>query len=301
MRALTLAVVVAGTGAPVPTRADPPVRRPDASLTTIARGPFRSARLFDMPIADVVGAYQMSVSGDGSLLQATGLLSSAGVLAIGFGDLAQLEYRHTAAIGIGRTAAPVPAIGVQLRVPLPEGAWIPGLAVAFRLGVPRGEELDGAQVDETVTDLYLVSRLGLGPLTVHGGARVSTAAIALDGPMPVERRRTLVLPAAGWEVALRPESRIVGELAAVPRFDVVTRDGVVAPTIGHGVLGRVGVRWRALPALSIDGSVGYQLEVAGPQPRDGAGAMVAWDIRLGGELFVPWGALVCRAVGVFCE
>jgi hypothetical protein len=26
-----------------------------------------------------------------------------------------------------------------------------------------------------------------------------------------------------------------------------------------------------------------------------------WDIRLGAEVFVPWGALACRAAGVFCD
>src|SRR5262249_38945407 len=70
-------------------------RDPDASLATIFHGPFQSSRLFAMPTADVVGAYMMSVSYDGSLLEHPGVLTSAGVLAIGFGDIAQLEYRHT--------------------------------------------------------------------------------------------------------------------------------------------------------------------------------------------------------------
>src|SRR5215216_2183024 len=77
--------------------AEAPVRRPDASWRAIYAGPFPSSRLFAMPIADVVGAYQLSLSGDGSLLQQPGVLSSAGVAALGFGDLAQLEYRHTEA------------------------------------------------------------------------------------------------------------------------------------------------------------------------------------------------------------
>jgi hypothetical protein len=28
---------------------------------------------------------------------------------------------------------------------------------------------------------------------------------------------------------------------------------------------------------------------------------VTWDIRLGAEVFIPWGALACRATGAFCE
>src|SRR5687768_10832062 len=81
---------------------------------------YRSPRLFAMPAADVVGAYRLSLSADGSLLQETGILSFAGVVAIGFGDIAQLEYRHTSAISIEGTTAPVPAIGVQAKLPLRE-------------------------------------------------------------------------------------------------------------------------------------------------------------------------------------
>ena len=44
-----------------------------------------------------------------------------------------------------------------------------------------------------------------------------------------------------------------------------------------------------------------QLEVANAQPASGLDAVVQWDIRLGAEVFVPWGALACRAAGVFCD
>jgi hypothetical protein len=264
------------------------------------RGPFRSSRLFAMPVADVVGAYQMTISGDGSLLQETGILSFAGVLAIGFGDIAQLEYRHTAAISVERTTAPVPAIGVQLEVPLPERRWWPAFAVAFRLGVPRREELGGTSIDETVTDLYLVSRIRLEdtPVTLHGGARVSIARIELSGDREASAERKLVLPAVGIEIETSPTARLVAELALAPRFEL---DASGAPLVEHGVLGRLGIRWAIVPALTFDGSLGYQLEVAGATPPEGASSVVQWDIRLGGELFVPWGALVCRAVGIFCE
>ena len=51
----------------------------------------------------------------------------------------------------------------------------------------------------------------------------------------------------------------------------------------------------------IDGSIGYQLEVANAAPATGPDAVVQWDIRLGAEVFVPWGARACRAAGVFCD
>src|SRR5687767_10667835 len=53
-----------------------PVRRRDASLPRVLRGPFQSSRLFAMPTADTIGAYVLSVGGDGSLLQETGVLTS---------------------------------------------------------------------------------------------------------------------------------------------------------------------------------------------------------------------------------
>ncbi|MEZ4403098.1 MAG: hypothetical protein R3B06_23950 [Kofleriaceae bacterium] len=279
-----------------------PPRHRDATTAEIFAGPFRSPRLFAMPVADVVGAYQLSASGDGSLLQETGLLTSAGVLAVGFGDIAQIEYRHTTAIGIGHLTAPVPAVGVQLQAPLRERPWVPALAIAFRLGVPRRETIAEQPVDEAVTDLYLVSRLQLrGPLagaTIHAGARVSSAKITRPGDLAVTR--LMVLPSLGIDVAAAPHARMVAELGLAPQFRF---DPALAPTprVDYGVLGRAGVRWAALPAVTLDASVGYQLEVARGQPADGPGAIVQWDIRLGGEVFIPWGAIACRVTGGFCD
>ncbi len=280
-----------------------PARRRDATLTEIFAGPFHSPRLFAMPVADVVGAFQLSLSGDGSLLQEPGLLTSAGVAAIGFGDVAQIEYRHTTAIGIGRLTAPVPAVGVQLQAPLPS-SW-PALAVAFRLGVPRRENLGDAAVDETVTDLYLVTRVTLprrlARVTLHGGARVSSARIARPELGEAgEARRTMVLPTIGVDVPTGTSARAIAEVGLAPqfRFDPAIDP---RPRVDYGLLGRAGVRWAIAPAVVLDASVGYQLEVARMQPASGPGSLVQWDIRLGGEVFVPWGALVCRATGGFCE
>lgn len=299
---LTLAAI----GGPSPARADdeaPPLRHDDTPWRTIWGAPFRSPRLFAMPVADVVGAYQMSLSGDGSLLQETGVLTSAGVLAVGFGDVAQLEYRHTNAIGIGHLTAPIPAIGVQLQLPLRERPWVPALAVAFRLGVARREQVDDVPVDERVTDLYFVTRLRLrGPLTgltLHAGARVSS--VKVERPdLALSDRRVMVLPTVGLDIATSPTARLVVEVGAAPqfRFDPTSDP---RPKIDYGLLGRAGVRWNLVPAFIVDGSVGYQLEVARGQPADGLNAVVQWDIRLGGEVFVPWGAVACRIAGVFCE
>lgn len=282
-----------------------PERKPDTPWGTIWNAPFESPRLFAMPVADVVGAYQLSISGDGSLLQETGLLTSAGVLALGFGDVAQLEYRHTTAIGIGHLTAPIPAIGVQLQLPLKERPWVPAFAIAFRLGVNRRELLDDAPVDEKVTDLYLVTRLRmrgrLQGLTLHGGARISSAKVERpDADPALAASRVLVLPTIGLDVKASPTARLVAELGLAPqfRFDPA-RDP--RPAVDYGLLGRAGVRWTLISAVIIDGSIGYQLEVARGQPADGLNAVVQWDIRLGGEVFVPWGAIACRVTGVFCE
>jgi hypothetical protein len=299
-----LAAAAATVAAARPAAADEPAppRRRDARWSEIWGGPFRSSRLFAMPVADVIGAYQMTVSGDGSLLEETGILSSAGVLAIGFGDLAQLEYRHTAAISIEGGTAPVPAVGVQLKLPLPERRGVPAWAVAFRLGVPRRETFGATDVDETVTDLYLVGRLRLGRAALHGGVRVSSARIEIGGDRDLAAERKLVLPTGGWELAMNPSARLVGELALAPQFRFDPGDAEPAPPrIGYGVLGRLGVRWAVHPTVTVDGSIGYQLEVAGAEAADGLSSIVQWDIRLGGELFVPWGALACRAAGGFCE
>jgi hypothetical protein len=281
-----------------PERASAAARR--ATLGQLFRGPFHSSRLFAMPTTDVIGAYMLSLSGDGSLLEKPGILTFAGVLAIGFGDIAQLEYRHTEAIGVTGLDAPVPAIGVQLKLPIPERSGIPALGVAFRLGVPRRETIGGQAVDETVTDLYLVGRLRhawLPWLTLHGGTRISSAK-AVPADPAFGQQRTLVLPTAGYEIAMAPGATIVGEIALAPQFQW-TAAAATRPAIGRGLIGRIGMRWRILPAVSLDGSLTYQLDDAAP--TEGFDAVVTWDIRLGAEVFIPWGALACRAAGVFCQ
>jgi len=281
----------------------PALRTRDASLAKIFRGPFQSSRLFTMPAADTVGAYMLAFSGDASLLQQPGALTSAGVLAIGFGDIAQLEYRHTSAISVTGINAPLPAVGVQLKVPIPAYPNVPAFGVAFRLGVPRTEQFDATAVDETVTDFYIVGRLRFEFarwLTLHGGARISSAKIELSGDRTFEASRRLVLPTGGYELAMNPTAKIIGEIALAPQF-MWDSAGTADPTIDYGLLGRFGFRWSIVPSFTLDGSIGYQLDVANAAPADGPSAIVQWDIRLGAEVFVPWGALACRAAGVFCD
>jgi hypothetical protein len=275
---------------------------------TLFAGPFQSSRLFSMPIADVLGAYQMSISGDGSLLQSPGLLTSSGVLAIGFGDIAQLEYRNSGAVGITGAEAPIPSIGVQLKLPLPYDSirW-PAFAAAFRLGVPRRERVGGDFIDESVTDLYLVGRQSLwGPLrniNVHGGVRISSAKATVgsdSGTQTPPVSKLLYLPAGGWEIVMNDQSRLVGEVALAPQFswDPTTTE---LPKIDYGILGRLGLRWAIVPAFTLDATVGYQVDITQMGQAESLRSLVAWDIRIGGEVFVPWGALACRGIGVFCN
>jgi hypothetical protein len=256
-----------------------------------------------MPAADVVGAYVLSVSAEGSLLQETGVLTSAGVLAVGFGDIAQLEYRHTSAISVTGINAPVPTAGVQVKIPIPEYSGVPALGVAFRIGVPRTEQVGNTDVVEKVTDFYLVARErfdGARWLTLHGGVRFSTAKITLSGGTEFTTDKKLVLPTGAIELAMNSTAKLVGEVSLAPRFVWMPELGT-NPEIGYGLLGRVGMRWNLLPSVILDGSIGYQLDVKTAAPAYGPGAIVQWDIRLGAEVFVPWGALACRATGVFCD
>jgi hypothetical protein len=266
-------------------------------------GPYQSSRLFSMPVADTVGAYMVTLSGDGSLLQQPGVLTAAGVFAIGFGDIAQLEYRHSEAISITGVNAPVPGIGVQLKLPIPEHVGVPAFGIALRKGLPRGEDEGGTHVNETVTDLYVVGRLRIPHatwLTLHGGLRVSSATEALSGTGTQSVSRLMWLPAGGYEVQMNPQARIIGEIQLAPQFSLPTE--TAAPAIGYAVIGRFGLRWSLIPELTIDASLGYQIDQFDMLPNSGLRDVVQqWDIRLGAEVFVPWGALACRAVGAFCD
>ena len=305
-RAVIALVALAGVASADDAVRDPnAVRDPDATMGQIFHGPFASSRLFSMPTADVIGAYMLSLSFDGSLLQQPGVLTSAGVLAVGFGDLAQIEYRHSGAISVTGVDAPLPAVGVQLTIPIPEYAYVPKLGVAVRIGVPRDEQLGDATVTERVTDFYFVLRERVAPwLTLHGGVRVSLAHLNITGDpaqTDPDLARTLALPTSGFELRANDTTTVVGEAAAVPQFMWMANGGET-PSITYGLLARFGLRWRIVPSVVLDGSLGYQLSnqnaVAGDGPRD---VVQQWDIRLGAEVFVPWGALACRAVGAFCE
>ena len=274
----------------------PAVRKPDATAGEIFGGPFASSRLFAMPVADVVGAYMISASFDGSLLQQPGVLTSEGVIAAGFGDLAQAEYRHTEVVSVTGVDAPLPTVGAQLKLPIPARPNVPAIAVAYRQGLSRSEQVAGETVNEKDTDVYVVMRERLAAmpwLTLHAGLRVALSHIDAG---TASDDRTLVLPTGGIDLAMNSSAHLIAEAALVPSFSLAP-----SPSIGSAVLARIGVRWRLIPAVSLDASLGYQLDGADAQaggPRD---VVQQWDIRLGAEVFVPWGALACRALGVFCE
>ncbi len=303
MRGAPVTLITMGIGmamaaaGPAPARAREPV----------FAGPFTSSHLFSMPTADVVGPYQLSVAGEASLLSESDTFSSGGLAAVGFGDVAQLEYRVSAAFSnLGESDLYLPSLGVQFKAPLRERRYLPAFAVALRLGLPKTEELaDGSEVttfDQRVNDLYLVARLRLwGPFrrfTVHGGVRVGAASITSDSR---EISDVLWLPAVGWDVQMNPQTKLVGELAMVPVFDPLAE--IEEDRITAKPLGRMGVRWFIHPAVAIDASLGYRIEIVRFMEESGGSldALIDWDIRLGAELFVPWGALVCRAGGVLCK
>jgi hypothetical protein len=282
-----------------------PVRRPDASWSDIFAGPFATSRVFAMPTAEVVGPYQLSLSGEGSLLSETGALSASGVAALGFGDLAQLEYRASAAVStLQREPVVLPTLGVQFKVPLPRRPWLPTFGLALRMGLAHEERgPDGTDYEEKATDLYLVTSVHLWgwlrPVTIHLGVRIAGASIEATPPggAAQESAETLALPAGAWEWQLAPRARLAGELALVPVLDPLTR------TFDYRPFGRLGVRWQIFAPFIFDASMGYRIEVARLAQGTGGGLteFVNWDIRLGGEVFVPWGAISCRVLRLFCQ
>lgn len=316
MGTLLVCLLVAGTP---PADGEAP-RRPDATWSEIFGGPFATSRVFAMPTAEVVGPYQLSLSGEGSLLSETGAFSFNGVAAIGFGDLAQLEYRASAAVStLQRDPVVLPTLGVQFKVPLPKRYWLPTFGLALRIGLPR-EEHDGDETfEEKASDLYLVSSLHLWgwlkPVTLHAGVRISAASIsgtpkfgcdAMGKNCASDLDDTLWLPAGAWEWQLAPKARLAGEIALVPVLEPGMKTGpadMFTSKLSYRPFGRLGVRWQIFSPFILDASMGYRIEVARISSGTGGGLteFVNWDIRLGGELFVPWGAIFCRGVRLFCQ
>lgn len=281
-------------------------RRRDATWSEIFGGPFSSSRLFSMPVAQIVGAYQVSLSGDASLVTEEGVLSTSSVVAIGFGDIAQLEYRNSAAVTTAKDEQiGLPSIGVQLAAPFALPRFLPGLAVALRFGLPQESSPDGGvtRFEQRATDLYFVADARLSArMRLHAGLRVADARLSeVSRPAATEDRRTLLLPAVGIEFDLERRTALAAEFALIPRFDP---DSVaIEERISQGAFGRAGIRWKLLPSVIVDASVGYRIEVnrVDAAVSDMANAFVDWDIRLGGEIFIPWGAVACRSIRLFCE
>jgi hypothetical protein len=247
----------------------------------------KSSRLFYMPVADTVGAYEMALSYDGSLLEEPGVLSSAGVLAVGVGNLAQIDYRHISAIGVDGGSVPLPSVGVQLKLPFDLGNMIPAVAISYRLGIAH-DEGDAVQ---KANDVYGVAHFALPlGLDLHAGLRVANATMELNGETD---EVTEWYPAVGLAHDIGSKATTILEIGRAPKFDIV--DG--APEINNGVTGRLGLRWRLHPRFSFDASAGYLAQGIGTDPND----LLAWDIRLGGEVFVPWGALACESLSLFCK
>ena len=187
-----------------------------------------------------IGAYMLSAVGRrAACCSSTGVLTSAGV--------ARDRLRRHRAARVPphrrdqrhrrqRAAARRSACSSRSRSPTYKD--VPAFGIAFRLGVPRTERFAATTViDETVTDLYLVGRLRFecAPwLTLHGGARISSAKIELFGDRAgaeTPRPSTgCALPTAGYEIAMNPDGedrRRDRARAAVPR-------GCRAPDDGAG-------------------------------------------------------------------
>ena len=130
--------------------------------------------------------------------------------------------------------------------------------------------------------------------------RKETYVAQIDALLDVAIAGTKTIELNGVEIAMNKTAKIVGELALAPRFTFMPGEDT-RPDIGYGVLGRLGLRWSVTPAVIIDGSINYQTDFGRIADAATLDAIVQWDIRLGAEVFVPWGALACRAVGVFCD
>jgi hypothetical protein len=306
--ACLVAVLSSSAAADSPTSR--PVRHAGATLGEIFRGPFAPSQLFSMPTAHVVGAYQLRLYGDASLLSERNVLSTSSVASLGFGDLAQLEYRQSTAVSrTNRELFGLPTVGVQFEIPLRERRYLPRFGVALRFGLPRRDDTDLRNVsitfDERATDLYVVSSLRLASVELHLGARITAASIeaiaASTDVLQQPIKRTLLLPALGASFAVGAQSSMIIEASMIPRFEL-PRDGAQG-SIASDPYARTGVRWALLPWMTLDASIGYHLEIKRQRarPESEVDALVDWDIRLGGELAIPWGALVCRSVGIFCS
>ena len=302
--ALALASTVVAEPASDP--AAPPALDPAAPAAAPPSLQFHSSHLFDVPTAQVVGAYQLELSGDASLLGEPGVLSTTSLLAIGFGDLAQLEYRHSSAVSSLESykSFGLPTLGVQIEAPLPRRRWLPTVAVALRYGLPHDDATaDGsATFAERATDLYVMASYDLGPATLHAGVRFASASIEAVSPTsasPPDIQQTLMLPAFGASISTSPRTSVIAEFSQTPSF--APGNSTHASSLNTATFARAGVRWALLPGIAIDTSVGYHLEVARLTSSGDGATPLDWDVRIGAEFTVPWGALACRSMKIFCQ
>ncbi len=267
-------------------------RSPSDSWSEVFTQRYISTHLFSMPTASVVGAYKGSFRTDGSLLSRPSALSLFGVVAVGVGEIAQVEYRKTEGVVSGQqTSVDLPSAGLQLRLPY-RHRYVPDTALAIRVGIPI--EISSTQKTRSI-DLYFVASQAVGPFRLHGGLKTSFAAIETGTKTTKE---TLLLPTAGIEWDSSSQATLVAEIGAIPKF--FPQSDTLEARIDKAMLLRAGARWRIADWLSIDGSFGYHVQ-EGDSRQSSPSKLTDWDIRMGAELHVPWGGVMCKTFHLFCN
>jgi len=282
---------------------------PKISATGIARAEqaqsgIDPARLFTIPTATVLRSRDINLTG-GSAFGGSSNQSFLGVIAVGLGNIAEVEFSSTKLvnnIAQGSPITPTSAFKLQL-IPshLFGWSWFPTAAVAIRSTaewshirsdqtkiaanqswMDRGIYNIGYQTRFSV--LYLISSIQLGFLGLHGGmnlmdirtkdTRVWYLSSCFHEPVEIQHEINGLM--AGFDVRYNPQTKLMFEISHQPQF--VFSDSTNRVRVNRDFLAVAGIRYFFTPWLSIDTGIWYQGHFLG---------IADSEIKIGINLFLP--------------
>lgn len=240
------------------------------------------SRLFVVPNGDVLGSLHLSVSGGGAF-GIEGERAFLGYIGFGLGDIAEVELSSSQVVSNlkqGSTILPTASFKTRL---WPETKYIPAVSLALRGSYWHDEEQVVTVPDSTyhilyrarLADGYVSASKGLGVIRGHFGLKVTDVRLKnslLSEREDEETQKNLFTPFMGIEATANPRTKIMFEVAGIPKYDFVTPDTTGADTtknskgedkIFNEWVGLFGVRFFFTPWLSTDAGVKYQSNYKG--------------------------------------
>ncbi len=233
--------------------------------TVLAKGPvplYEPPRLFIVPVADTLKAFDINASGGATW--ETGQVSFLGTGFLGLGNIAQVEWSSLRAFrtqnGDFEELSSTPAAGMKVALPLEKHSrLLPSLAVSYRRSFGKEAETGSHRYNQQLADLYLVASKsffskgdGWRGFRLHAGADYFGARVETNARM---ESRSFWMPFGGIEIWASRHAKLMAEVQWFPQITLEAQPAIAADPLWMMV---AGVRVFITRFLTADIGVRYQ-------------------------------------------